>query len=257
VTRPRIFLPFKPDTETELSLTGENYQYIKNVLRLAKGATLNLFDGTGVEYEASIQNIAAQHVTLTITAKKTVDIPDINISFAQSLAKGSKMDFIIQKASEIGATRVIPFQSSHSIPQIVKDKASLKKARWCKIAIEASKQSGRAYVPEITDILSFEKMLSCPHEEALKIILWENATKYGLKDILRSHHHQAKRFFFLAVGPEGGFSKEEIDKAIRLDFVPASLGKNILRVETASLVALAILQYEKGFLGNPEKVYGR
>lgn len=249
---PRIFNPRLPDEGDFLELEKENSRYIKNVLRLKRGDRIILFDGIGSENEAIIDNIQTGKVTIKITEKKNIKVPDIYVTLAQSLPKGNKMDLITQKSTELGASRIIPFVSSRSIPKLPESRTSSKITRWRKIAIEASRQCGRTSIPELTEVVSFEKMLSLRRKEELGIILWEDEEKRGIKEILRDRKYKDVESFFIIVGPEGGFSKDEIEKALNNSFLSASLGKFVLRTETAPLAILSILQYEKGMSGTKE-----
>lgn len=210
-----------------------------------------LFGGTGFEYEAVIQDITTESATIEITKKKKIQIYNpIKITLAQALPKGNKMDFIIQKASELGIDRIIPFKSPRSIPKLSGNKIPLKISRWQRIAIEASRKCGRENIPEITDIITYDKVLQYPKEGILKIILWEDESNRGIKEILRNKKYEGMTDFFIIVGPEGGFSKEEVEAASRFGFLSVSLGRLVLKVETVALVILSILQYEKGAFGN-------
>ncbi len=250
MTTPRIYLPQKMEEGSTVELKYENLHYIKNVLRLKRGAPLILFDGTGFEYESTIRDITVKSVTVEIIRGKQLSVDSsTKITLAQALPKGNKMDFIIQKASELGVTRIIPFKSSRSIPKVAGNKIHLKIPRWQKIAIEASRKCGRENIPEITDIITYEKALQWPKKGILKIIFWEGETNTGIKEILHSKKYEGITDFFLVVGPEGGFSNEEIAMASRAGFLSVSLGRLVLKVETAALVILSILQYEKGVFG--------
>jgi 16S rRNA (uracil1498-N3)-methyltransferase len=253
LTVPRIYLPFICEDDTLVELGGENLRYIKNVLRLKEGDPLILFDGSRHEYNGIIRAYTARNASLEIMKKQSIQQPTIYITLAQSLAKSSKMDFIVQKATELGVTRLIPFISSRSIPKLSESKVSTRISRWHKIAIEASRQCKRAIIPEITNIISFDEMLKQADQDDVRIIFWEEESKQGLKTILHDEKWKDANHFFLVVGPEGGFSKEEANRASRNSFISASLGKNILRTETAALTILAIIQYERGILGNIEE----
>jgi 16S rRNA (uracil1498-N3)-methyltransferase len=159
------------------------------------------------------------------------------------------MDFIIQKSTELGADRIIPFISSRSIPRLSESKAPARRERWQRIAVEASRQCGRASIPEVTGIVTFEEMLGLKKRGELGIVLWEDESERGIKEILSDERYRNSDNFFVIVGPEGGFLKEEVEKAIAHDFISASLGTLILRTETAPLAILSILQYEKGTFG--------
>lgn len=234
-----------------VELGGENLHYIKTVLRLKSGDPLIIFEGTGFEYEAVIRNITTGSATIEITEKKKFQVEgSIKITLAQALPKGNKMGFIIQKATEFGVGRIIPFNSSRSIPKLTGSKIPLKISRWQKIAIEASRKCGREDIPEITNIATFDEILQHPKEDTLKIIFWEEESGTGIKEILRDKKYKKMTEFFVVVGPEGGFSREEIETASGTGFLPASLGRLVLKVETAVLAILSILQYERGALGN-------
>ncbi len=248
---PRIYNPRELDEGIYTELDKEYFTYVKDVLRLRNGDELLLFDGAGHEYRAVIRGFDSSNVCLDIIAKETVKLPATHITLAQSLPKGGKMDLIVQKSTELGVSRIVPFISSRSVSRPEGDKAAGKAARWRKIAIEASRQCGRADVPEVGEILPFDMMLRMPYMESLRIILWEAEPELGIREILTDEKHKSAGSFFIVIGPEGGFSWEEIEKARQCDFIPASLGKLILRTETAPLAILSILQYEKGVFGAP------
>jgi len=253
VTTPRIFSPEILREGHRVDLERENSQYIQNVLRLKMGDVVSLFDGRGSEHEAAITELSEGIITVEIGAKKRACLPDLKVTLAQSLPKGSKMDFIIQKSTELGVDRIIPFMSSRSIPRLSERKAVERRKRWERIAVEACRQCGRARIPEIRSIVTFEEMLEAKEEESLGILLWEDETERGIKELLRDKRYGDSGDFFVIVGPEGGFSREEAERAIARDFISASLGSLILRAETAPLAILTILQYEKGSFGQAEK----
>jgi len=246
---PRIYNPQELSEGISSELGEEYFTYIKDVLRLKKGDELVLFDGVGHEYSAVIRDFYSSKVCLDIIKKETIKLPDTRITLAQSLPKGGKIEMIIQKSTELGTSRIIPFISSRSIPRLTGSRATGKAARWRKIAIEASRQCGRGNVPEVSEILSFDEMLDIPDRRALRIILWEAEPKLGIREILTDEKHAGVDSFFIVIGPEGGFSWEEIEKARQRGFISASLGRLILRTETAPLAILSILQYEKGAFG--------
>jgi 16S rRNA (uracil1498-N3)-methyltransferase len=253
LTIPRIYFPRMSEDDTLVELEGENLKYIRNVLRLKEGNPLILFDGSRYEYTTIIRAYTARNASLEITGKQSIQHPTTNITLAQSLAKSAKMDFIVQKATELGVTRLIPFVSSRSIPKLSEHKISTRVSRWRKIAVEASRQCRRAIIPEITNIISFDEMLKQPDKDDVCIIFWEEESKRGLKTILRDEKWKDSNHFFLVVGPEGGFSREEADRASRNSFTSATLGKYILRTETAALTILAIIQYERGIFSRIEE----
>lgn len=252
MTVSRIYLPRELEKGELCELRGENRQYVLSVLRMKKGDRLLLFDGQGCEYEAIIAGHDHERVSVEIIGKEEIHMNALKITLAQSLPKAKKMDFIIEKASELGAGVIIPFVSERSIPQLSPEKAGLKQTRWQKIALEAARKSHSGGIPEVREILSFKKMLQAADKNAVKIIFWEEEKGMNLKLILQARKKD-QRDFFIVVGPEGGFSREEIETAGQLGFTSASLGKQILKVETAALAILSIIQYERGIFGLSQK----
>ena len=252
MTIPRIYLPHPIEVGAICNLRDEDRRYVKSVLRLKKNDHLVVFDGSGCEYQALIREIKGDRLTLEILKRNFIQRKTVRITFSQALPKSGKMDFIVQKATELGVDRVIPFQSVRSVPRLSADKRIQKVLRWQKIAMEAARQCGRADVPEVRGCLGFKEMLQSAHPDAFKIIFWEEEMKVGIRKTLREKPGNAAKDLFIAVGPEGGFSKEEICQAGEAGFQSVSLGRHILRVETAVLAILSIIQYEKGNLGDPD-----
>lgn len=246
MTTPRIYMPYISQEDSIVRLEGDNVRYIKTVLRLKEGDRLKLFDGTSSEYTAIIKSLDNRTTFAEIIEKEDIGHPGVHITLAQSLPKSGKMDVIVQKATELGVTKIVPFFSARSIPRLTEAKMSARISRWQKIAVEASKQCRRVTVPKISNIVTFDDMLRRADTQSLRIILWEEETETGLKIVLRDTRWAHTDSFFFVVGPEGGFTREEVTKARANDFVPITLGTQILRTETVALAILAILQYEKG-----------
>ncbi len=253
MTVPRIYFPRNMEKGDLSKLGGENLRYVKSVLRMKKGDHLILFDGTGWEYETVIKQIIADGISVEVLKKDRMPDKVVNITIYQALPKANKMDFIIQKATELGADRIVPFQSARSVPRLTADKARFKIARWRNIATEAARQCGRADIPEVEGILSYEDVIACPERENLKIIFWEEESARGIKQVLRDEKYNGVKDIVVIIGPEGGFAKEEVDSAVDKGFISVSLGRNILKVETAALTILSIIQYEKGIFGEERK----
>ena len=237
------------ETGDLIELTDEDYRYIKNVLRLRPGEAIALFGYRGHEYQALIHEIAGGKVLVKIAGVQTLPESNIQITLAQALPKGDKMDFIVQKATELGVNGIIPFHSSRSIPKLLESKALERVKRWRKIALEAARQSGRGDIPEIEEITTYPELLKRTDRKGLNLIFWEAESGCGIKQILRNEQNAEPNNFFIAVGPEGGFSGEEVQAAITAGMTSVSLGKQVLKVETASLAILAIIQYERGLMG--------
>jgi 16S rRNA (uracil1498-N3)-methyltransferase len=249
LTVPRIYFPRIVGEGANIELGKEKLRYVKSVLRMKKGDLLTLFDGTGWEYETIISRLSTEGIIVEVTGKSISRRRGIHLTLMQSLPKANKMDFIVQKATELGADRIVPFHSIRSVPRISPEKITPKVTRWQNIAIETARQCGRADVPEIKEIVSFEEAIAWPGMETLKMIFWEEETGKSIKQILSDRRYEGIRDISVVIGPEGGFAKEEVVKAGEKGFVSVSLGRQVLKVETAAVAILSIIQYEKGIFG--------
>lgn len=244
---PRFYVPQAQIEKGLLKVEGSEVRHIRRVLRLKVGDRLVLFDGSAKEYEGIIVEESPSSVVMKVEnilspAKES----PLEITLAQSLLKGEKMEYLIQKATELGIKKIIPFFSSRSVPLLDKSKRLRRYHRWEKIAIEACKQCGRIAVPKVEPLQNYSEMLGMAPSEALRLILWEKEGQ-GLKEVLDGSKGKTEIFF--VVGPEGGMSDEEVGEAQKAGFIPITLGKRILRSETAGLCLLSVLQYEWGDLG--------
>ena len=249
MTVPRIYFPGITGKDEIFDLGGENLRYVKSVLRMKKGDQLILFDGAGWEYETVIKNFSADGINVEVLGKNRIEDESPKITVLQALPKANKMDSIVRKATELGARTIIPFRSARSVPQLTADKAHTRVLRWRSIATEAARQCGRAYIPEVSDVLSFEEMLASAEGAPLKIIFWEEEVERGIKKLLRNDRYEGAKDVTVMIGPEGGFSREEVESAVRKGFISVSLGRNVLKVETAAVTILSIIQYELGIFG--------
>jgi len=247
VMMPRFYVPYPKIEKGKLKVEGQSVKHIRNVLRLRKGDEITVFDGSGKEYEGTIVGETPSFVIMAIQEifPSKTESP-LEITLAQSLLKGEKMDYLIQKATELGVKEIFPFFSARSIPLLEGSKRSARLRRWVKIAIEASKQCGRGVVPVIQPIQEYSGLLLSASQESLRLILWEREGA-RLREVLTNFKAKTKVFFM--VGPEGGFSQEEVENAKQAGFLPISLGERILRSETVSLSLLSIFQYEWGDMG--------
>jgi len=244
---PRFYVPQAQIEKGLLKVEGSEVRHIRRVLRLKVGDRLVLFDGSAKEYEGIIVEESPSSVMMKVEnilspAKES----PLEITLAQSLLKGEKMEYLIQKATELGIKKIIPFFSSRSVPLLDKSKRLRRYHRWEKISIEACKQCGRIAVPRVEPLQNYSEMLGMAPSEALRLILREKKGQ-GLKEVLDGSKGKTEIFF--VVGPEGGMSDEEVGEAQKAGFIPITLGKRILRSETAGLCLLSVLQYEWGDLG--------
>jgi 16S rRNA (uracil1498-N3)-methyltransferase len=229
---PRIFVP-----QDQLPfITGSDVHYLKDVLRIKPGDEIEILDGIGTIYLAKINNIQKDKIKLDIIRSSQSETePEVEITLAQSLPKAKKMDFIIQKCTELGVSEIIPVITERSISK------GEKTARWQKIAIEAAEQSGRASIPKVASLIDFKSLLKKAKEFDLALIPWEMEKTNRLKTILQK---SSFRNIIMLIGPEGGFSSQEIAEAKTAGFIPISLGKRILRAETAGMAMLSMMMYE-------------
>lgn len=241
----RFFVSTDNIKPPEIFITNSDVNHIKNVLRLSLEDKIIVCDDFRNEYCAKIVEIEKNKIRLEVIEK----LPDRNIYFPeitlfQSLPKSSKMDLVIRQATELGVFKITPLITERTIVKL--DSASLKSRlnRWKKIAIEASKQSQRSAIPEITDPLELINVNEDVFKEFdLIVVPWEKEEKTSVRDI------SSKEIFkniAVIIGPEGGFSEEEIKKLLDFNAKTVTLGKNILRTETASIVILAVIFYELG-----------
>ena len=243
----RFYVPQPRIEKGMLKVEGEEVKHIRKVLRLKEGDEITVFDGLGREFEGTIVEEGLSSVVIRVNSvySSKRDSP-LEVTLAQSLLKGEKMDYLIQKATELGVKEIIPFLSSRSVPLLEKSRRLKRHHRWERIAIEASKQCGRGVVPRIEFLQDYSEMLPKASPNALRLILWEREG-IKLKEILERSKEKKKIFF--VIGPEGGFSQGEVDEAKEAGFIAVTLGRRILRAETASLCLLSILQYEQGDMG--------
>lgn len=240
----RFFIDPADITGETALLTGPEAHHLRTVLRLSPGDPITFFDGTGARYQARIERILKDRVTATIIGQTRDLPPQVRLHLGQALLKGQKMDLILQKATELGVEAIYPFYSEHGIHKQPRD---TQMDRWQRIVIEACKQCDRATPPEIHDPREVTDLITQLPPCDARLIFWEHETRHALKDVLASHNKDCRSVLFL-LGPEGGFSETEVACAQKEGFIPVSLGPRILRAETATLAATAILQFTLGNL---------
>jgi len=223
-------------------ITGSDARHIKTVLRLKSGDKIGLFDGKGFEYEAEIVDVSTGRVTVAVIRRfpSTAESP-VQITVAQGFLKEKKMDGLVRQLSELGITKWIPFIAERSISRPDKKQLSARTNRWEKISKEAVKQCKRGCIMEIGDTVSFEEILNLSQAADLKIIFWEDELQ-PLNTELPGPDDKINKIYVL-LGPEGGFTEQEIERARARGFVTASLGPRILRAETATITACVLLQH--------------
>ncbi len=231
----------------EMVIKDVDAKHISKVLRMQPGDKIQVVSDDGVTAIAEIVSLQADNVVVKCLEKLAESHePSVKITLAQGLAKGEKMDFIIQKAVEMGASSIVPVAMEHSVVRLEGAKADKKVERWQKIAEAAAKQSKRDIIPQVQPVQTMQQMLA-NNDLQHKIIAYECEDRLGLKTALQSCDNLQE--LLLIIGPEGGISEFELELARKNDAVPVSLGKRILRAETAGVVALSAILYETGDLG--------
>ncbi|MCD8198892.1 MAG: 16S rRNA (uracil(1498)-N(3))-methyltransferase [Phascolarctobacterium sp.] len=232
----------------KMNITGVDARHINKVLRMQIGDKLQIVSNDGIRAIGEITALKDNNVTVHCLRKlEECHEPSVRIILAQGLAKGEKMDFIVQKAVELGVFSIIPIAMEHSIIKLDDIKAERKVERWQKIAESAAKQSKRDIIPEIYPVKTFEQFLD-DHDCDVKFIAYECEDQTSLKKALCKA--KPVKELMLIIGPEGGISEQELQQAKDAGAVPVTLGKRILRTETAGLVVMAAVFYEMGDLGD-------
>ena len=244
---PRFFLPQVNIHDGRGVVHGQELTHLMKVLRLRAGDFVTVCDNTGWEHEAIIETLTSERGELKIVESHPSDRePSIAINLAVGLTKGEKLDWVIEKATELGITTIIPFSSNYTVPKLDGDKIQKRSERWRKIAVSAAKQCGRGRIPEVHSLCSFENFVRESWPETLKLIFWENETDGSLREMFEKCRET--KSVLVAVGPEGGFTRGEVELANAQGFQSVHMGRRILRAETAAIAALAVVQFLWGDL---------
>jgi 16S rRNA (uracil1498-N3)-methyltransferase len=244
----RFYLPPEALNRPTPVITGADANHIRNVLRLRPGRTIALFDGLGSAYEATIIDMSAEAVAVSLGPKLGSDTESpVAITLAPALLKSGKMDPLLRQATELGISRWMPFIAERSVPAPDHRRTEKKRTRWQTIAREAMKQCRRNRMPEIGGIFAWDAILDVADTSDLSLMFWEGE---GDPADLLSLSETAPRpeTILVIIGPEGGFTDSEIRRARDRDILSLSLGPRILRAETAILTACALVQYLFGDL---------
>lgn len=223
-------------------LDEESSKHLMKVLRYKVGDEIDVCDGENTDYHCSIANNENElQLNILSSCRSKSEFP-FEVILYQGIAKGDKMDNIIQKATELGVTKIVPVTTKNTVVKL-DGKEDKKITRWQKIALEAAKQSERGIIPQIESPISFKEAVK-KASESCSMICYGREDNYTLKNFFKDNkvgNDTASISFF--IGPEGGFDPKEIEDAKSLGIEPISLGDRILRTETASIAFLSMLQY--------------
>jgi 16S rRNA (uracil1498-N3)-methyltransferase len=244
----RFFIPTQLLADETITITGELFHHMARVLRLKKDTRIILADGSGREYVGTIRQVAGESIVVTLEESRVAPVTEAGprITLFQGLPRGDKLELILQKCTELGAARIVPFTAARSITRLPDGRLQEKVERWQRIAREAARQSGRMSTPEVSFAGDLAEVLR-QADHAVKLLLWEEEEAGTLKKLLAELHPPGN--IAVIVGPEGGLTREEVGSAMKCGFVPVSLGKRIVRTETAGPAILAILQFYWGDIG--------
>ena len=243
----RFFLPAKNIKGNRGLVEDREFEHLRRVLRLDVGDPITLFDDSGREHEAVIRTLGVAQGEVEILRSYDADKESaLHITLGVGLTKGEKMDFVVEKATELGVQSIVPFVSSFAVPKLDKKKIANRTERWHKIALSAAKQCGRTRVPEIYPLCEYQQLVDRPWPETLKLFSWERETAQSLGQVYENQR-EAKAVL-LAIGPEGGFSKDEAHLAGAHGFHSVRIGRRILRAETAAIAFLSLVQFLWGDL---------
>ena len=238
----RLYTELPVTGRAQLTLTGTPANHISRVLRLRAGDALVLFDGTGGEYPATIEGFGRDAVHLALGPHRAAERESpLAITLLQGISRGERMDFVVQKATELGVARIIPVLAERTVVKLDAAQASSRVRHWRAVAVAACEQCGRNRLPELAQPLSLPALLAQLPPGQPRLLLAPGGT-------LKVRDLAPTTALTVLIGPEGGLSETEESRALRAGFQALVLGPRILRTETAALAALAVLQERLGDL---------
>ena len=233
---PRFYEPQTLCEGAEIELSNEVAQHVGKVLRMRPGAPITLFNGNGAEFQAELTSVDKRKASAKLIAKQSPSVESpLQVSIGQTLSRGERMDYAIQKSTELGVKTVTPLFSERCEVKLPKDRQEKRVRHWQQISISACEQSGRSVPPEITFPQSLDEWLKAQNAD-LKLVLHHHSEQ-PLTDVTRPET------VALLIGPEGGLTEEEVELAASYGFKPLALGPRVMRTETAPVAALSVLNY--------------
>ena len=247
----RFFVPPETLTAAEIELDGPLSRRLRSVLRMRRGDIVVLLDGRGYEYEAVLEDVDGASVRARVRERRPgLPEPPFDVVLYQSVIKGDRFDWVLEKGTELGVARFVPLIVERSVVR-PSSGSSARGERWQRIVTEAAEQCGRSRLPVVAPVTEFDEALA--FAAGLCLLPWEEERSLGLRTVLRqempSLQAGERPIVSLFVGPEGGFTEKEVESARSRGVRVVSLGRRILRSETAGIAAVAAVLYELGELG--------
>lgn len=241
---PKFFIEKEKIVSGKIVISDGDAAHISKVLRMLPGETLMLCDGEGTDFDAEILSATKEEVSLKIlSARPCPAEPNLKVTLFQGLPKQGKMDYIIEKCTELGIAEIVPVSCKRSVVNVKEDKQDKKLARWRKIASESVKQCMRGVIPHITEVMSVKEAISYAKHLSHTVACYENEEQFSLKEALSGEKPDSLGIF---IGPEGGFDETEIELFLKENIKTVTLGSRILRTETAGHTVLSCAMYEYG-----------
>ena len=245
---PRFFVTasqigVRDDLTKTVLITGDDASHITRSLRMKEGERIVVCDMARTEYDCEIVSVGDTVTARVVAERASSSEPPYKATLYQALVKGDKFDTIVQKAVECGVCRIVPVLTDRCIVRLNKKECEKKVARWQRIADEAAKQCGRGALVAVGDLMTYKEAIAAAAKDSLSIFCYEGEETRSLRSALESTDGVPETVSFM-IGSEGGFSASEASAAEAAGLVPVSLGRRILRTETASSFVLACISYE-------------
>lgn len=241
----RLYIESGCASGAEVQLDAERTRYLSRVLRLRAGDDVRVFDGSGSEFQATLSTIGKSGALLNIGEASTpARESNLKVHLVQGISRGERMDFVVQKATELGVKRITPVLTEHGVVRLDAQRAEKRREHWQKVAASACEQCGRVRLPLVDSPISLNAWFGQPPPSVDTELILKPGAPSALSDI-----EAPVTKICVLIGPEGGFSDSEYDDAEVAGFRPVSFGPRILRTETAAVAALALLQSRWGDLG--------
>lgn len=239
----RFFISPSQISGCEAIIEGPTAKQIARVLRLSPGDQITLLDGCGSTYRAELLTVSPDRVVASICSDKLADNePRLRLVLASCLPKSDRVEFIIQKCTELGISEMILVQSERTVTKLDVEREQKRLQRWRKIALEASEQCGRSRTPCITGILSFDDLVELIPRFSLALVAWEEEDGSSLRQAIEKRRDADSAL--VIIGPEGGLTAKEVDAAKSRGAISVTLGRRLLRTDTAAVATCAAVMYE-------------